>query len=246
RLEEVAEVASGPLWFQLYWQGDGPRTLALAERAEAAGYKALVLTVDAPVAGIRNREQRAGFVLPAHVRAVNIDTPAQLPPLPEGGSAVFDGLLALAPQWADVAWLCQHSRLPVLLKGILHPLDAQLAMQAGAAGLIVSNHGGRVLDAQFPAIKALPAIRQMLGPDVPLLVDGGIRRGTDVLKAIALGADAVLIGRPYIHALSTAGALGVAHLLKLLREELEVAMALCGCRELADIGPTLLRRSSDW
>jgi 4-hydroxymandelate oxidase len=244
-LEAVAEVSQGPLWFQLYWQGDGPRTLALAERAEAAGYQALVLTVDAPLAGIRNREQRAGFALPAQVRAVNIDTPPSLPELASGSSAVFDGLLALAPQWADVAWLCQHSRLPVLLKGILHPQDAQLAMQAGAAGLIVSNHGGRVLDSQFPAIKALPAIRQLVGPQVPLLVDGGIRRGTDVLKAIALGADAVLIGRPYIHALATAGALGVAHLLKLLREELEVAMALCGCRQLADIGPALLRRSRD-
>ena len=111
---------------------------------------------------------------------------------------------------------------------------------AGAAGVIVSNHGGRVLDSQLPAVKMLPAIRQALGPDALLLVDGGIRRGTDVLKAIALGADAVLIGRPYIHALTTAGALGVAHLLKLLREELEVAMALCGCRELADITVELL------
>jgi 4-hydroxymandelate oxidase len=239
-LEEVAEAGNGPLWFQLYWQGDGPRTLALAERAEAAGYKALVLTVDAPVAGIRNREQRAGFVLPAGIAAVNIEALPQLPPVPEGGSAVFDGLLALAPHWADVAWLCQHSRLPILLKGILHPQDAQLAMQAGAAGVIVSNHGGRVLDSQLPAVKMLPAIRQALGPEALLLVDGGIRRGTDVLKAIALGADAVLIGRPYIHALTTAGALGVAHLLKLLREELEVAMALCGCRELADITAELL------
>lgn len=239
-LEEVAEAGNGPLWFQLYWQGDGPRTLALAERAAAAGYKALVLTVDAPVAGIRNREQRAGFQLPAGIAAVNIEAPPVLPELPVGGSAVFDGLLALAPHWADVAWLCQHSRLPVLLKGILHPQDAQLAMQAGAAGVIVSNHGGRVLDSQLPAVKMLPAIRRAVGPDALLLVDGGIRRGTDVLKAIALGADAVLIGRPYIHALTTAGALGVAHLLKLLREELEVAMALCGCRELADITAELL------
>jgi 4-hydroxymandelate oxidase len=240
RLEDVAEVAQGPLWFQLYWQGDGPSTLALAERAETAGYKALVLTVDAPVAGIRNREQRAGFALPTGIRAVNIEAPPRLPVVPAGGSAVFDGLLALAPHWADVAWLCQHSRLPILLKGILHPQDAQLAMQAGAAGVIVSNHGGRVLDSQLPAVKMLPAIRQAVGPEALLLVDGGIRRGTDVLKAIALGADAVLIGRPYIHALATAGALGVAHLLKLLREELEVAMALCGCRTLTDITPDLL------
>lgn len=241
-LEEVAAVAQGPLWFQLYWQGNGDRTLALAERAAAAGYQALVLTVDAPVSGLRNREQRAGFQLPDGIRAVNVDESPSLPELQPGQSAVFDGLLALAPRWEEVAWLCRHSPLPVLLKGILHPADARQAMQAGAAGVIASNHGGRVLDSQLPAVKMLPAIRQAVGADALLLVDGGIRRGTDVLKAIALGADAVLIGRPYVHALATAGALGVAHLLKLLREELEVGMALCGCRELADITPELLVR----
>lgn len=245
-LEAVAEVAQGPLWFQLYWQGCGASTLALAERAAAAGYRALVLTVDAPVSGIRNREQRVGFRLPEGIRAVNLDSPAQLPELPAGGSPVFDGLLAVAPGWAEVAWLCRHSRLPVLLKGILHPEDARLAMAAGAAGVIVSNHGGRVLDSQWPALKALPGIRAELGPAVPVLVDGGIRRGTDVFKALALGASAVLIGRPYIHALATAGALGVAHLLKLLREELEVTMALSGCRELSEIGADALRRASSW
>src|SRR5690606_26111031 len=170
-----------------------------------------VLTVDAPVAGLRNREQRAGFQLPAGIRAVNIDKSVALPAVPEGGSAVFDGLLAVAPRWDDVAWLCRHSRLPVVLKGILHPEDARLAMQAGAAGVIVSKHGGRVLDSQWPAVRALPAIRAELGPQVPVLVDGGIRRGSDVFKALALGASAVLIGRPYIHALVSAGALGVAH-----------------------------------
>ena len=241
-LEEVAAVAQGPLWFQLYWQGNGDRTLALAERAAAAGYQALVLTVDAPVSGLRNREQRAGFQLPDGVRAVNVEEALRLPELQPGQSAVFDGLLALAPRWEEVAWLCRHSPLPVLLKGILHPADARQAMQAGAAGVIASNHGGRVLDSQLPAVKMLPAIRQAVGAEALLLVDGGIRRGTDVLKAIALGADAVLIGRPYVHALATAGALGVAHLLKLLREELEVGMALCGCRELADITPELLVR----
>ena len=241
-LEAVAEVAQGPLWFQLYWQGDGDRTLALAERAAAAGYQALVLTVDAPVSGLRNREQRAGFQLPDGIRAVNVDESPSLPELQPGQSAVFDGLLALAPRWEEVAWLCRHSPLPVLLKGILHPADARQAMQAGAAGVIASNHGGRVLDSQLPAVKMLPAIRQAVGAEALLLVDGGIRRGTDVLKAIALGADAVLIGRPYVHALATAGALGVAHLLKLLREELEVGMALCGCRELAELSPELLVR----
>ncbi|MGQ7959588.1 alpha-hydroxy acid oxidase [Pseudomonas sp. SP16.1] len=243
RLEEVAEAAQGPLWFQLYWQGNGAATLALAQRAEAAGYRALVLTVDAPVSGVRNREQRAGFRLPAEIRAVNLDQAVQLPPLPEGGSALFDGLMAVAPRWQDVAWLCRHSRLPVLLKGILHAEDARLAVEAGAAGVIVSNHGGRVLDSQWPALRSLPAIRAELGRELAVLVDGGIRRGSDVFKALALGADAVLIGRPYIHALASAGALGVAHLLRLLREELEATMALCGCRDLASIGPEALQRA---
>ncbi|WP_239482140.1 alpha-hydroxy acid oxidase [Zestomonas insulae] len=245
-LEAVAVAAPGPLWFQLYWQGDSERTLALVRRAEQAGYRALVLTVDAPVAGLRNREQRAGFQLPPGIAAVNIDAPPPLPALGADASPVFDGLLAVAPGWAEVQWLAQRTRLPLLLKGILHPDDARRGLQAGAAGLIVSNHGGRVLDSQWPAAKALPGIRAAVGAEVPLLVDGGIRRGTDVLKALALGASAVLIGRPYIHALATAGALGVAHLLRLLREELEMGMALSGCRTLADIQPELLRRVDDW
>lgn len=240
RLEDVAAAAGGPLWFQLYWQGEREATLALAERAAAAGYRALVLTVDAPVSGVRNREQRAGFRLPDGISAVNLAREPRLPALPAGASVVFDGWMGLAPRWDEVAWLCRQSRLPVLLKGILHPADARQALEAGAAGVVVSNHGGRVLDGQLPAAHALPAIRQLLGGELPLLVDGGIRRGSDVLKAIALGADAVLIGRPYVHALAVAGALGVAHLLRLLREELELAMALCGCRTLADIDSQLL------
>ena len=245
-LEDVAEAAPGPLWFQLYWQGDGPATLALAQRAEAAGYRALVLTVDAPVSGLRNREQRAGFTLPDGIAAVNIGKPPVVPQVPAGGSAIFDAMLAIAPTWDEVRWLCRQTHLPVLLKGILHPADARLAMDAGAAGVIVSNHGGRVLDSQWPALKALPGIRGELGAEALILVDGGIRRGTDVFKALALGADAVMIGRPYIHALATAGALGVAHLLRLLREELEMTMALSGCRTLGEINADSLRRTSDW
>lgn len=245
-LEQVAVTAPGPLWFQLYWQGSTEQTLALVQRAEQAGYRALVLTVDAPVSGIRNREQRAGFALPAGVEAVNIASPALVPKLEPGESAVFDGLMAVAPQWADVEWLCRQTKLPVLLKGILHADDARLAMQAGAAGIIVSNHGGRVLDSQWPAIKAVRGIRAEVGLGVPVLVDGGIRRGSDVFKALAMGASAVLIGRPHIHALATAGALGVAHVLRTLREELEMTMALCGCRTLDDINADTVRRSTDW
>lgn len=125
----------------------------------------------------------------------------------------------------------------------MHADDARLAVEAGAAGVVVSNHGGRVLDSQWPALRSLASIRAELGADVPVLVDGGIRRGSDVFKALALGADAVLIGRPYVHALATAGALGVAHLLRLLREELEVTMALCGCRDLRGISAEMVQRA---
>ena len=240
RLEEVATQAPGALWFQLYWQGDRARSLELVRRAEAAGYYALVLTVDAPLAGIRNREQRAGFCLPPHVAAVNVPEMPKMPALNADDSAVFAGMMSLAPTWADVEWLRAQTALPLLLKGVAHPDDAVLAVGLGVQGLIVSNHGGRVLDTLPAPLHVLPEFRARLGAGVPLLLDGGIRRGTDVFKAIALGANAVLVGRPYVHALAVAGALGVAHLIKLLREELEVCMALSGCAGLAEITPDRL------
>lgn len=234
RLEDVAATADGPLWFQLYWQGSRAASLALLERAAAAGYRAIVLTVDAPLAGVRNREQRVGFALPPGISAVNVDN-QRLPAVAPGGSTVFSGLMGAAPTWGDLEWLVARTALPVLVKGLLHPADARLAVAAGAQGIVVSNHGGRVLDTTPATLSVLPAIRAVVGETLPVLVDGGIQRGTDVFKAIALGASAVLLGRPYIHALATAGALGVAHLLRILREELEATMALCGCPELAAI-----------
>ena len=235
-IEEIAENA-GSLWFQLYWQGDRQQSLALVRRAEAAGYRAIVLTVDAPLAGIRNREQRAGFCLPPGVAAVNVPGGVGLPVPGPGDNPIFDGVMAAAPRWDDVAWLLGETRLPLLLKGILHPADARQAQALGVHGLVVSNHGGRVLDTVPATLDVLPAIRAAVGPDLPLVLDGGIQRGSDVFKAIALGANAVMVGRAYVHALAVAGALGVAHLLRTLREELEATMALCGCRTLADIGP---------
>lgn len=240
-LEDIAAAAPSPLWFQLYWQHDRAVVAQLVQRAEAAGYRALVLTVDAPLAGVRNAEQRAGFALPDGVAAVNLASMAPYQPaLAAGQSAVFDGMMAIAPRWADIAWLRSQTRLPIMLKGILSPHDAELALQHGVDGLIVSNHGGRVLDTVPAALDALPAIAAVVQGRVPLLLDGGIRRGSDVFKALALGASAVLIGRPFLHALAVAGALGVAHLLRTLHEELEVTMALTGCRTLADIGPHCL------
>ena len=251
RLEDIAalvlpEPSRGPLWFQLYLQPDRGVTLDLVRRAEVAGFEALVLTVDAPVHGARDCERRAGFVLPPGVSAVNLHSaPATAAAaLPPDGSALFDGLLQHAARWDDVAWLQVHSRLPLLLKGVLHADDARQAARLGVAGLIVSDHGGRTLDTVPATADALPRIAQALaggpGPGPALLVDGGIRRGTDVLKALALGAQAVLVGRPAVMALAAAGAQGVALALRLLRDELEIAMALTGCATLADSGPAVL------
>jgi 4-hydroxymandelate oxidase len=239
----IGELAAqaGPLWFQLYIQREREQTLALVRQAEAAACHALVVTVDAPLAGVRNQEQRIAFHLPPGIRAVNLPAAsAETTELQAGQSVIFDGLMRGAPGWADIEWLVSETTLPVLLKGILTAEDALRAIDAGVAGIVVSNHGGRVLDGVPATLDVLPAIATAVGGRIPLLLDGGVRRGTDAFKALALGASAVLIGRPYVHALATAGSLGVAHLLRTLREELEIAMVLCGCRTLADIDRTCL------
>ncbi|MCJ0763796.1 alpha-hydroxy acid oxidase [Variovorax terrae] len=246
-LETVAQAVSsepqrGPLWFQLYMQHDRGFTRELVQRAERAGYEALVLTVDAPSSGARDRVRRAGFRLPPGVSAVNLEglrPPAPLT-LQPGQSALFDGLLASAPTWADVEWLQNQTRLPVLVKGVLHEDDARQAAALQLAGVIVSNHGGRTLDTTPATAAVLPRIADAVAGELPLLVDGGIRRGTDILKAVALGARAVLVGRPYLYGLANAGALGVAHVLRLLRDELEIAMALSGCATLEQASRGLL------
>ncbi len=240
-LEDVAstflpEANRGPLWFQLYLLPDRGFMRALIQRAEAAGFESLVLTVDAPVQGVRDRERRAGFRRPANITAINLagrvaPAPSSLQP---GQSKLFGDLMTHAPTWDDIAWLRSITHLPVLLKGVAHPADARQALNCGAAGLIVSNHGGRTLDTMPATAALLPRVLQAVAGDAPVLVDGGIRRGTDVLKAMALGASAVLVGRPVLHGLANSGAVGVAHVLRLLRDELEIAMALTGCRDLRD------------
>lgn len=242
RLEEVAAQAHGPLWFQLYMQASREHTLSLVRRAEAAGYRALIVTVDAPVSGIRNDEQRSGFVLPAGISAVNL-ADFQAPPAPQvgpGTSPIFRGLLDHAPGWDDIAWLRSQTTLPLLLKGITDPDDAAQAEAIGCDGIIVSNHGGRVLDTMPPSLALLPAIAARLGGRIPILLDGGTRRGTDILKALALGASAVLVGRPLYYALAVAGASGVAHALTILSVELEAAMATTGRRQLAEIDASVI------
>lgn len=238
-LEKLAEKAQGPLWFQLYWQGSREATLALVNRAELAGYRALIFTIDAPISGARNREQRAGFSFPPTMTQPNVQ-PIKLPIIEKNMRVVFDGFMSISPTWGDIQWLVTQTHLPVILKGILHPDDARKAVDVGAAGVVVSNHGGRVLDTTPTTLVALPSVVSAVNGAVPILVDGGIRRGTDILKARALGATAVMIGRPYIHALATAGALGVAHLIRTMHEELEITMALTGCKTLDDISSSVL------
>lgn len=240
-LEEIAHEARTPLWFQLYIQPDREFTRELVGRAEAAGYRALVVTVDAPVSGVRNREQRAGVALPSGVEAVNLRG-MRRPAASAGAAGMLLGtpLIDAAPTWRDIAWLQSLTRLPVLIKGVMSHEYAHRAVAAGVAGIIVSNHGGRTLDTQPATIEVLPRIVSTVADRVPVLIDGGIRRGTDILKALALGASAVLVGRAYMHGLAAAGAIGVCHVVRILRAELEVAMVLTGCRDLDAIGPAVI------
>jgi len=241
-LEDLARVAPMPLWFQLYIKPDRGLTRELVQRAEAAGYRALVLTVDAPVGGVRNREQRSQFRLPPGVGAANLPGGAPMGGRGIASGSLCGGFLATAPTWKDVEWLQSLTRMPVLLKGILSVEDAGRGVDLGAGGIIVSNHGGRTLDTLPATISALPRIADRVAGRVPVLLDGGIRRGTDVLKALALGARAVLVGRPVIYGLAAAGAVGVAHVLNILRGELEGAMALTGRATLAEIDASVIWR----
>lgn len=247
-LEDLARAGSGPRWFQLYLQPRREDSLALLRRAEAAGCEAIMLTLDASIQAPSLSALRAGFVMPADMRPANLQGHSAPEPRPvaPGQHRIFQGLLHGAPGWADLNWLLAQTRLPLWVKGVMHPQDALALRQRGVAGLVVSNHGGRCLDGVPASLAVLPAIRAAVGPDCPLLLDGGIRSGSDVFKALALGAHAVMVGRLALYALSVAGALGVAHVLRLLSEELALAMAVTGCATLDDIRPdTLLRQGTD-
>ena len=224
-IADASRQAGGTPWFQLYWQGERERTLRLARRAEAAGYAVTLFTVDAPV-------KLTTLQLPAGVSAVNLEQVLGPSPIQPGQSPVFDGWMAQAPTWDDLAWLREQIRQPLVLKGVLAADDADRAIKLGCDGLVVSNHGGRVLDGAPASLDALPAILARVQGRIPVLLDSGIRDGRDVLKALRLGAHAVLLGRPHVWGLAGAGAVGVAHVIRLLRDELEQAMALCGYQTL--------------
>jgi 4-hydroxymandelate oxidase len=231
------------LWFQIYIQPDLAFTEAIVRRAEAAGCKALVVTVDSPAFGRRERDLRNGFVeLPDGMCCENLREP-------EGGSDTGRARpIEFAPElsWKHIDWLRGVTALPIALKGVMHPEDARIAVERGIDALLVSNHGGRQLDSVPATIDLLPAIAQAVSDRVPLVLDGGVRRGTDVVKALALGASAVAIGRPVLWGLALAGTEGVSRVLEMLRSEVEQALALCGCGSLHDLERSLARVEEPW
>lgn len=246
-LEEVASArraaatqlgtAPAPLWFQLYLQPQRDDSLALVRRAEDAGYGAIVLTIDAGV-------KRSGFTLPPGVTAANLAGAAPARQTAAAGGHILFGtpLLDAVPTWDDVAWLRGATSLPVIVKGMVVGEDLDRLVGEGVDALALSTHGGRVLDALPSAFEVLPMVRERLGNRLPLLVDGGVGGGVDVVRALCMGASAVLVGRPLLHALAVAGLPGVAHALHLLRAETEAAMAQIGCASIADLTPARLWR----
>ncbi len=233
-IEEIASAASGPLWFQLYVYKDPAITRDMVARAEAAGCRALVVTVDTPMLGRRERDARNRFALPEGIEPANFAAIHHLVAAraaQEGQSpfhAQVQQLFDPSLDWDKVAWLKSITKLPLILKGVVTPEDARLAVEAGVAGIIVSNHGGRQLDGAEATIMALPRVVEAVAGSLPVMVDGGIRRGVHVLIALALGAQAVFIGRPYLWGLAVDGERGVRDVYELLRGELELAMALSG------------------
>ena len=221
KLEEIAAASTGPKWWQLYVFTDRGRTHDMLQRAAAAGYSALVWTVDAPVLGVRHRDTRSGFSLPVGVH----------------GDLVIDPSLT----WDDLGWIRESSGgLPVLVKGVLTAEDARIAVEHGVEGIVVSNHGGRQLDGSSATLDALPEVVETVGGRVPVLMDGGVRRGSDVLKALAIGATAVMVGRATVWALAAGGSEGVATALRMLRAEVVNAMSIAGCRTVAEIDEGLV------
>lgn len=245
-LEEVARAALGPLWFQLYAYRDRGITKALIERAESAGYAAICLTVDVPVAGKKERDLRNNYIYPAELLYKSMantgftaqELDSQVDRLP----AFAAEALTVSLTWDYLAWLQSITRLPFLLKGVLSAEDAARAATHGIKGIVVSNHGGRQLDGTPSPINVLPEIFEAVEGRAEIFLDSGIRRGTDVLKALALGAKAVLLGRPYVWALAAAGQDGVCQALDILRNEFDNAMALTGCSRVSDINRSLIRR----
>jgi 4-hydroxymandelate oxidase len=244
-IEDITRAASGPVWFQLYIYRDRAATRDLVARVEAAGCRALVLTVDAPLIGHRERDVRNRFTLPEGLMVNNLLGAGHghmgAPVDGSGLHAYVTRYIDPSISWPDVEWLRSITRLPLIIKGIARADDARRAVDAGARAIAVSNHGGRQLDTAPATIDALPPIADAVAGRAEIYVDGGIRRGTDVIKAIARGARAVLIGRPVLWGLAVDGENGVRRVLDILRTELDNALGLCGHTRVDEIGPDLLR-----
>jgi 4-hydroxymandelate oxidase len=249
KLSDVIAAAPGPMWFQIYLYQDRGKTRALIEEAVRSGYTGLVLTVDAPMLGRRERDIRLGFTLPRHLRIANA-ADAGMEVVPDANEESSGLMLhfrslhdpALTPR--DIEWVRDVSGLPVIVKGVVRGDDAVRAVEHGAGGIVVSNHGGRQLDSSIPSITALPEVVDAVADRAEVYVDGGIRRGTDVLKALALGARAALVGRPVLWGLAIDGQAGVCAVLELLRKEIDLAMALSGARNVSEITRDLVTRES--
>ncbi|MFO7279916.1 MAG: lactate 2-monooxygenase [Thermoanaerobacterales bacterium] len=251
-IEQAAEASGdGPRWYQLYWPKDPEVAASLVQRAEAAGYRAIVVTLDTFMLGWRPTDLDTAYLpfLQGTGIANYLTDPAFNAPLPEG-APLSDKVFRWAGMfgnprltWDDLAWLRERTSLPIVLKGVLHPDDARAAADAGVDGIVVSNHGGRQVDGAVAALDALPAIVEAVGDRLTVLLDSGVRNGADVVKAVALGAAAVLYGRPYVYGLALGGQAGVTHVLRCLLGELDATVALAGRRRLADLGPDVLAPS---
>lgn len=242
-MEEVCREHDS-IWFQLYVYRDRGLTRDLIARAEAAGAEAIMVTVDAQIWGRRERDVRNEFTLPEGLHVANA-LPGGYGDMPEaagdsGLAAYVNSLFDPALSWSDIEWIKSTTRLPVLVKGLVRGDDARLAIEHGAAGIIVSNHGGRQLDTSVATIRALPEVVEAVGGEVPVMVDGGVRRGTDVIKALALGAEAVMVGRPVLWGLAVDGAAGIIDALGILNHELDITFGLCGVNSVDEITRDLL------
>ena len=238
-VEDVARAATGPVWFQLYVNRDREFTRDLVARAESAGCRAIMLTVDTPEWGRRERDVRNEFHLPPGISAVNLlSSNERGEAISHSGAGLrqaFSWMLNASLTWKDVDWLCSITKLPVLVKGICRADDAHRAVEHGVGGIVVSNHGARQMDTAPATIEVLPRCVEAVAGRVPVLLDGGVRRGLDVLKALALGATAVQIGRPVLWGLAADGQAGVETAVRLLRDEFDLALALAGCAKLSDV-----------
>jgi 4-hydroxymandelate oxidase len=243
-VEEVAAAATAPLWMQIYVSQDRGFTRSLAQRAQAAGCRAIMVTVDTPVWGVRERDIRNGFRVPDGMRMANLERPGM--PTGHAGRGIGEALgwtIDAALTWKDLEQLRSSVDIPVLVKGVLRGDDAVRAIDHGASGVVVSNHGGRQLDGALPTAEALPEVVAAVAGRAPVIVDGGVRRGIDMLRALAMGAAAVQVGRPVLWGLAADGARGVSRVLEMLRAEFSLAMALSGSPSVAQITPDLLHRA---